>query len=770
METKGKSKDRESRRSSEGRRRTPLSEVFPANRSESPVRRTLPIVTVEAATSDGHSAPDDHSIIEEEEEDQVQDEQPLATPVKRARPRPLSEQLLGKSRPRPMYEGEDGKYSLCFNVFEFTDLEIIGVLSILDAATNDLAQLINHLDLEATPATPDMTPLKPLADLFSSLSKGSPGEYEDDSPIKRKTNNHMFVMHPESPAKAKLPAHSPSISSLRPYAQSRKNTIGAGLSAADQMIGQQITPWPTLIQVISPVKRSPKAEAPAATLMPAQTYRLTHKRTLTPAPDPEPAPVFQPLRPARSKHATATLKASSGSPVFLAKAAKIDSTIWGPSSRTFGSISKGSVEEMFGKGSPSQSPVFKRSLGHARQRSSLVPMDVDEGRQSYRGSRSSRSSRGSRSSENNTVPIPPEARRMLSMSGTMGGSDVSCYAVAELDASDPDSDIPDELQYILHNQSDDGDTMSFHEDMEESLPGSPPDSPLPIPSEPPMLELPSFHAQLIDDENNHADIDTGGNSEEEDTKESFDFTGEIQKLNESGASDRRSFVEQLENAFRTPAKIDLRFLAVDVPPVPKLPIQLGGDSSESSSGLDSFSGSELVDMKEPTLLHLNMTAMDDSEETDENKSQFDLFSGSHLVDIKEPTLLPGSDSLGSSNGTQDIVMTDDSLPKSLRASSFSGSRPSDGQLNTSFKFGGLPKSPAVSLPKKPQTLSDIIPPPSHVRSLSNSSITDEDDSVLQSIFAKITDVPQARPRPRVDSFKHQATGQGDSVSSLSPLV
>ncbi|RDB27260.1 hypothetical protein Hypma_004359 [Hypsizygus marmoreus] len=735
-EKKGKSKDRESRRSSEGRRRTPLSEVFPANRPESPVRRTrtLPIVTVEAATSDGHSAPDDHSIIEEEEEDQVQDEQPLATPVKRARPRPLSEQLLGRSRPRPMYEGEDG------------------VLSILDAATNDLAQLINHLDLEATPATPDMTPLKPSADLFFSLSKGSLGEYEDDSPTKRKTNNHMFVMHPESPAKAKLPAHSPSISSLRPYAQSRKNTIGAGLSAADQMIGQQITPWPTLIQAISPVKRSPKGEAPAATLTPAQTYRLTHKRTLTPAPDPEPAPVFQPLRPARSKHAMATLRASSGSPVFLADAAKIDSTIRGPSSRTFGSISKGSVEEMFGKGSPSQSPVFKRSLGHARQRSSQVPMDVDEGRQSHRGSRSSRGSRGSRSSDNNTVPIPPEARRMLGMSGTMGGSDVSCYAVAELDASDPDSDIPDELQYILHNQSDDGDTMSFRENMEEFLPGSPPDSPLPIPSEPPMLELPSFHAQLIDDENNHADIDTGGNSEEEeDTKKSFDFTGEIQKLNESGASDRRSFVEQLENAFRTPAKIDLRFLAVDVPPVPKLPIQLGGESSQSSSGLDSFSGSELVDMKEPTLLHLNMTAMDDSEETDENKSQFDLFSGSHLVDVKEPTLLPGSDSLGSSNGTQDIVMTDDSLPKSLRASASSGSRPSDGQLNTSFKFGGLPKSPAVSPPKKPQTLSDIIPPPSHVRSLSNSSIMDEDDSVLQSIFAKITDVPQARPRPRVDS-------------------
>jgi hypothetical protein len=32
----------------------------------------------------------------------------MATPVKKARSRPLSEQLLGKARPRGMYESEDG--------------------------------------------------------------------------------------------------------------------------------------------------------------------------------------------------------------------------------------------------------------------------------------------------------------------------------------------------------------------------------------------------------------------------------------------------------------------------------------------------------------------------------------------------------------------------------------------------------------------------------------------------------------------------------------
>jgi hypothetical protein len=43
----------------------------------------------------------------------------------------------------------------------------------------------------------------------------------------------------------------------------------------------------------------------------------------------------------------------------------------------------------------------------------------------------------------------------------------------------------------------------------------------------------------------------------EDTKKSFDFTGEIKKLNASGASDRASFVEQLKMTFKTPAKINL---------------------------------------------------------------------------------------------------------------------------------------------------------------------------------------------------------------------
>ena len=280
---------------------------------------------------------------------------------------------------------------------------------------------------------------------------------------------------------------------------------------------------------------------------------------------------------------------------------------------------------------------------------------------------------------------------------------------------------------------------------------------------PPVLELPVFRAQLIDDEENRMNVDEGLSDEEPDadTKKSFDFTGEIKKLNASGASHRRSFVEQLENAFRTPAKIDFRYgfeleAPPPLPPLPKLP-GLRGDDFVRSDGKDG---------KDSSHLRFNMTATTEVEmERDtqsQSKSKFDSYSGSQILDIKEPTLLPGSDSLASgSDETHDSILDmDDSVSasvstkRSLATSPSSGSRPSDGQLNKAFKFGGLAKTKPPPLPtaeNKPQTLSDIIPPPSHVRSLSGSSMMDEDDSVLKSIFAKVSDIPPLRPRPRANS-------------------
>lgn len=99
---------RESRRSAEGRRRTPIVEVFPEVRSASSAkRRSLesnaeserqpPILTFEEATTDGHG--DGKSDIGSY----------AGTPVKRARPRPMSEQLLGKARPKAILDDADGK-------------------------------------------------------------------------------------------------------------------------------------------------------------------------------------------------------------------------------------------------------------------------------------------------------------------------------------------------------------------------------------------------------------------------------------------------------------------------------------------------------------------------------------------------------------------------------------------------------------------------------------------------------------------------------------
>jgi serine/arginine repetitive matrix protein 2 len=106
------SKEKESRRSLEGRKRTPLSAVFPpdvngnGNVSEesSPVSvsRYPPILTVESATSDGHSACGN--------DDSLATMTMTTTPLQRGRARPLSEQMIGRERPRGMYESDNGMF------------------------------------------------------------------------------------------------------------------------------------------------------------------------------------------------------------------------------------------------------------------------------------------------------------------------------------------------------------------------------------------------------------------------------------------------------------------------------------------------------------------------------------------------------------------------------------------------------------------------------------------------------------------------------------
>ena len=98
---------KDSRRSSDGRRRIPVTDIFPENDerplsllSTSTGRTSLtgPVVNIEEASCDGHS--DDHG-----------NDPPPSTPSKKVRPRPVSEQVLSKTRPQGFHEESDGKDS-----------------------------------------------------------------------------------------------------------------------------------------------------------------------------------------------------------------------------------------------------------------------------------------------------------------------------------------------------------------------------------------------------------------------------------------------------------------------------------------------------------------------------------------------------------------------------------------------------------------------------------------------------------------------------------
>lgn len=496
-------------------------------------------------------------------------------------------------------------------------------------------------------------------------------------------NNRLMA---ESPVK-NLRRTNSSMSSLRPYAQSRSRSIGVQL-------GQNIAPWSALNASISPSKPSPgtiriKSQDNMATIR-------THRRTLTPAPAADPSPVFKALRPATARLpiSKTVAGASTGISPFVVSA--IDRS---PSNLTFGSRHS----KTDSRGSLSVSPVFKKAQGHARKRSLLVSQAVLNG---Y------------------SLPILPEVRRNLGLAGTMGGS-VGSVAEQNYDGSDPDSDIPDELQVILSN-SDQEDTISFdRRPAHPSLasPGLPPEIPLPVLDSPSprssLAEIPISRATVIN-ENDHADVEEAETLSEDDTKRSFDFTGELQKLNESGASDRHSFIEQLENAFRTPAHVDLRNDFDDLPPIPKLNTL---QDELSRAGESSF----------------NLPIDYDSRQLSPRGFPIDVNA--------EPSLFPGSDSFAAPASDDELL--DFIAPDVLRNAPSVTSRPSDGQLNRDFKFGGKNSSSQKDTP--PLTLSDIIPPPEIARSLSMASLADNESSFMKSILAHAIEIESPPERLRLDS-------------------
>ena len=107
---KEEEKKKENRHSAEGRKRPALSALFfgdGQNKHKEEPRATKPILTLEVASPERH--PDQAATILE-----VSSVSSVETPVKKARPRPMSEQLLNRPRPEGFVgdSGEGNSFSM----------------------------------------------------------------------------------------------------------------------------------------------------------------------------------------------------------------------------------------------------------------------------------------------------------------------------------------------------------------------------------------------------------------------------------------------------------------------------------------------------------------------------------------------------------------------------------------------------------------------------------------------------------------------------------
>jgi serine/arginine repetitive matrix protein 2 len=578
----------------------------------------------------------------------------------------------------------------------------------LDQATNELAHLLNHLDLEATPS-PARTSLSG-SDAEKRIALITQSE---ESPVKKGSNG------PASAIRLGPRASSASITSLRPYAQSR-GVFTKGITTPtvqpSELYGQPIAPWKVLNSSFSPPRLKTAEAEPTQTVHPDP---LVAKQAQSSSRAPEPPLVFEPLGPA-SKKQMKTLKMSGmprealpPTPLTIVPSAvplQVGDDDRSPSTNTFGSAPSSPVSHL------GHSPVFKRKR-HSRQRSSLgqyelLPMAEEKKR--------------------NSIPIEPEGRKILGLSGTMGAS--TTPEPTSLDFDNPDSDIPHELQAIIAACSDD-DAGSISSSTTTSMEVN-------VPSE----ALPTYDGHLNDDSAS-LDIDGEGSVRgEDDTTKSFDFTGELAKLNESGAGHRQSFVEQLENAFRTPAKINLRYdfglsktslVEMEIPPVPRLP-SIYATEANLSTHSDNLPFMEAADhgfdRPDPEVPQ-DISCVDASLEC--------LSSTARAVDVSIPFIQTDSLMARDEQRAQD--------EKSLRSSRYTRSilsKASDGCLDLNFKFGGS-SSPYNDASSIPLTLSDIIPPLPEARRLSNISVIEQDDSILKPFIAPTTELPTHLDPPPV---------------------
>jgi len=561
----------------------------------------------------------------------------------------------------------------------------LGALSALDAATNELASLISRLDLEVTPGTPRGT--RHFSPSFTNLLAESPLK----SGPHKKGSSMTLPMHPNMVSQ----------SSLRSFPQSRK-----GEDITDtQHCGQQIAPWPVSPPTSLPIS-TPHVPLPTSSTHLGSVLATSSSEEYPTTRIEQPTFVSQPLWPAKSKKASRSAPKepiSSSTERSSTSAAKCSVAMEPPS------IKSGSIPKKKSIGVLANSPK-EFTLGRTfRKVMSTLSLGTNKATES------------SLSSDLTGVPMSKEAQKDLGLAGTLGGSMSSRNLYQSMDLDDLNSDVPNELQIILTE-----DTLTS---LPQSLslrppsPGLPPESPLPTPlishtsvvdSSVPVIPMP-----WVDDEQ-QGDTDESDSSsiEENDTKRSFDFTSELKRLSECAGSHRHSFVEQLETAFRTPAKYDLDGFDgfsqfgpyEDVPPVPSIP------TATFSRRLSSESNDPIARVSNPI---------------------------SPL--LPSPEIVPTKKLKGAASSHK--------LSQSLPQDSSVSSKPSYGQLDLNFKFGGSPQS-AKHAEKSQLTLSDIIPSPAHARSLSMASVREDASSQRSTMSRAMSSQASScsSVRRRADSF------------------
>ena len=552
----------------------------------------------------------------------------------------------------------------------------LGTLSALDAATNELASLISRLDLEATPSTPRGT-LR-LSPSFTNLLAESPR-------LKGSPKKSSF------PGALAMRPSTASLTSLRPYPQSRTQ----GAVPDTQRYGQQIVPWP--VSPSKPLQTSPSNSAPLAStaagssVLSPTSGQIANSTPLRPEWASQPvAPVPVLPVPQPQEHSFTTIATGSAHTEPFAFKSKTVST------KTSVSLLSGGQKEF------PLSRTFRKVMSTFSLRAKESEWSVG--------------------SEGTGMLMSNEARKDLGLAGTLGGSMGSRHPDLSLESDNPNSDIPNELQDILiegnaERLDDLKDTISFSPaplGLLPPSPGLPPESPLPTPAISQACAVRSsgsVKSRHLTPEEGHGDDDESDSSslEENDTKKSFDFTGELKKLSESTGTHRNSFVEQLESAFRTPAKYHLDRFGPDedIPPVPAIP---------------SFESRRLVS---------------------------DGTSDPHVVaSISAPPLLPSPEIVVSKKVKNKISynLSQDQVEKPPALS-----KPSYGQLDRNFRFGGPPLS-AKPADASPLTLSDIIPSPAHARSLSLDYARGDDSTQQKAIPEDMnTSLPDSSVRRQFDS-------------------